>query len=264
MNANQPLDNQEIKKSFSPKRYYQDALLEDYTPYDYSEVEDIAGVDYKKAMILTGIYIALHLFAKSTFGSFSPIWILLTTGLSVAIWIYFKKYFDAMNDQATGKWLQAVIGGIVLYGLINLFASFAFSFENLRDLSKVDIKLIEGLANTTFQLSLIPILIIFAAGIKIISVNFKHPFPLKRIAVSAMLMIPIYMLLSIVENLPILEELFLFVNFLIAVFDYAFGDGNPELMQSFKIGFMGNLFLMLPYYFLLHHFYRAEIDDATP
>lgn len=27
---------------------------------------------------------------------------------------------------------------------------------------------------------------------------------------------------------------------------------------------MRNIFLMIPYFFLLHHFYRADVDDATP
>ena len=33
--------------------------------YDYSKVEDIAGVDYKKAYIITGIFIALHFIVPS-------------------------------------------------------------------------------------------------------------------------------------------------------------------------------------------------------
>lgn len=88
-----------MKQKQEKANFYKDELLEDYIPVDYLKVEDIAGVDYKKAMIITAIYISLHLFAKSFFGFFSTIWILLTTSLSISIWVYFKKYFDAMNDQ---------------------------------------------------------------------------------------------------------------------------------------------------------------------
>lgn len=250
-------------------RFYQDDLLENYLVSDYSQVEDIAGVDYKKAMILTAVYIFLHLFAKDFFPLFSSVWILTTTALSVTIWVYFKRYFDAMNDKMTANWLKAVIGGLVLYGLINLGASFLFSVENLEDLSKIDSQAIKSIFKGTFQLSLLPILIIFIASIRIINANYKHPFPLKRIAFSSMFFIPIYMLISIVENMPITNQIIDVLNGGLYLFyelmEFLFGLGQDgEYMEHFRIGFLGNLFLMLPYYFLMHHFYRAEVDDATP
>lgn len=248
--------------------YYQDELLEDYSTPDYSQIEDIAGVDYKKAMILTAVYIALHLFTKDYFPYFSTTWILVTSILSVSIWIYFKKYFDAMNDKATGKWLQGLIIGLVLYGLINLFTSFAFSFQNIQDYHEITKESFLKIFQTTFYLSCIPVLMIFIAGIRIINVNKTHPFPLKRIAFSSMFIIPIYMLVSLIENMPMTNQIIDVFNGILYIFyslmTYLFGLGEGEFAEHFRVGFMGNLFLMIPYYFLLHHFYRAEMDDATP
>jgi len=261
MNANQPFEQSGNKKPYRNK-IYQDSLIGE-GEYDYSQVEDIAGVDYKKAMIITGVFIAIHLFAKPYLTIFPVIWIFGTTGLSVAIWVYFKQYFDAMNDRKTGKWLQAVVGGIVLYGLINLFGAIYISFMNIWEVGQVDIGAIERIFKIILQFSLIPIFIIFVAGIKIISVNFKHPFPLKRIAVSAMFIIPIYMLVSIIENTALFGEVEMGLNLLMGFLKLIFGSSNHEYV-GFGTGFWGNIFLMIPYFFLLHHFYRAEMDDATP
>lgn len=226
--------------------------------YDYSKVEDIAGVDYKKAMILTMVFIGLNLFAKDIITN-SFIWILSTTGLSVYIWIYFKKYFDATNDKATAKWLNWLIGGNILFGLVLLFTSQYLDIRLIFENSS----LYERNFETAFKLVLIPMVIIFIVGIRIIRVNTKHPFPLKRIAISAMFIIPIYMLISLLEQMPLTNQWIGIWNLIILFFDFAFGVGDDNYLNLFRVGLRGNLFLMIPYFFLLHHFYRAEVDDKT-
>lgn len=256
MNTNQPFEEPNNKNTYQ-HRIYQDKLLGE-EDYDYSQVEDIAGVDYKKAMILTAIFIGLHFIAKPYLGYLSIIWITLTTGLSVAIWWYFKQYFDAMDDQKTGKFIQAIMGGLVLFGIITWVGS---TYVSILDMAK-DADKVNKIATTILLLSFIPMAIIFIAGIRIIRVNFQHPFPLKRIAVSAMFILPIYMLFSIVENSALFGELEILLNILMLFKSLLLG-GSPEFV-GFDIGFFGNLFLMLPYLLLLHHFYRADVEDATP
>ena len=68
MNANQPFATSKNKELHSSKIYHDKLLGDD--GYDYSKVEDIAGVDYKKAMILTSIFIGLHISPNLIWGIF--------------------------------------------------------------------------------------------------------------------------------------------------------------------------------------------------
>lgn len=275
MNTPPPLPNDQNKRQVPPvpprqprrppPMRHPQGLLDSYVPanqnYDYSRVEDIAGVDYKVGMIITGVYIFLHLFAKNIFIGVPLVWIIITTSLSVAIWVYFKKYFKAYGDTTTSKWVTGVIIGHVLFGIINLISSSLFTYDNL---SRFNPDTIDSMFSTAFQLTLIPMLIVFAIGIRIIRVNFQHPFPLKRIAVSAMFVIPFYMLITLIEHMPIVNQGIYAMNEFMLLLDWLFNiENSGQTISYFRIGFWGNLFLMLPFYFLLHHFYRADTDDAT-
>ena len=76
---------------------------------------------------------------------------------------------------------------------------------------------------------------VFISAIKLLLVNKHHVFPLKRIAISSMILIPIGMMANLGEWIT--------------------GD--------IENGFLPNAILMLPYLFLFHHFYRAEMEDKT-
>lgn len=241
-------------------------LVSPNTKYDYRYTKDIVEVDYKKASWLTAIYIFLHLYAKDYFWNYPTVWIIATTGLSAVIWLCFKKYFDALNDKETGKWIRWVIGGYILFGIINFCSSVVFSWEILKNISR---ETIEQMFSIVFKLILSPILIIFIVGLKIISINFKHPFPLKRIAISSMIFIPIYMFFTLLEHMPIINQtlhninnLLLPVKFFLSIFFDV--DVNSNTVGYFKISFTDNLIFMIPYYFLLHHFYKVDKGNITP
>lgn len=102
-----------------------------YAAYDYSQVEDIGGVNYRYAMYLTGGYLALHiLFKQLVCTSFG---IILSTALAAGIWWYFRQYFVAMRDMLTAKWIKYMMSGIIVFGLFTIqalsvgFASTALS-----------------------------------------------------------------------------------------------------------------------------------------
>lgn len=218
-------------------------ILDDY---DYSHIEDIAGVNYRNGMMVVGAYIILNVLAKSF--AIHPLGIFIATGLAVGSWWYFKKYFDAMDDQDTGKFINWVMGAHIIYGVACLFAA-TTEWEVEFGVSIVDIILgafgmgkFDYVSGLLFSIkiaaygTLLAMATIFIAGIRIIWINNRHPFPLKRIAVSAMFLIPLGMLIQL-------------------------GEGVSKAVGT---GLIGNTILMLPFIFLLHHFYRAETEDVTP
>lgn len=219
--------------------YANDEILDDY---DYSQVEDIAGVNYRNGIIVVGAFIFLNLFFKSflitTVGS------ILATGLAIGAWWFFKQYFDSVEDKDTGKFILFVMGAHLIFGLTYLFVS-TTDWVLEGQISIIDLLLGTGLkyaegVMTGIQVAIygtfLSMAIIFISGIRIIWVNKKHPFPLKRIAVSAMFLIPLGMISQLAEGITKVVEM----------------------------GLLGNLILMLPFVFLLHHFYRAEMEDHTP
>jgi len=216
--------------------------------YDYSEIEDKAGVEYSYATVFTGSYIALNLFAKPYL--FVQLEVLIATVLVVLIWNYFKKYFDSQNDVITGKWIAYIMGAYVVFGLLNLYILNASWGESLTGIiwewwngsgsgykdafsAKINIIML-GLFGS--------MLTIFIVGFRVIQVNNNYPFPLKRIAISAMILAPISMLVYLFERAAIYMS-------------YGYYES--------QVGLVGNLILLLPYLFLLQHFYKADRDDQT-
>lgn len=242
-----------IKKSpppIPPEEYQEDVIPEEgyRSKYDYSKVEDIAGVEYSKATVFTGAYIGLNLFIKPYFNVL--IEIVISTVLVVIAWSYFKKYFDSQKDEDTGNWIAVIMGSYVVYGLLTLFVLGASWGENIgmaiwewfsgggtgyRDSlsGTLDIILI-GLFGCMIA--------VFIAGFKVIQVNNNYPFPLKRIAISSMILIPVSMMYHLFDRVAI--------SFIGSFYES-------------QIGIVGNLILLLPYLLLLHHFYRADQDDQT-
>ena len=98
----------------------------------------------------------------------------------------------------------------------------------------------------------ISLLCIFLFSIKLLTINSKHSFPLKRIAVSTMVCLPMYMLVELAFNLQAFWQILEFIALL-------FG-GDTEQPE---VGLFGSLFLLMPYLFLMQFFYRANKYDRT-
>jgi hypothetical protein len=217
------------------------------TTYDYSNVEDKAGVDYKQATYITGVLLLFNV--VSVYLPFNPIGIIILTGLAIAAWYYFKAYFDAYDDVVTAKWITVIMSANGVLCLTYLYA-WSIDWQLLVGASIFQggyNLLMGGGQNTYYQglvssVDLIKYMLIgaalanFVAGFRLISINRNYPFPLKRIAVSSMLLLPL-----------------LFISYFI--------EGMMEGVQTNPII---RILLGLPYLFLLHHFYRADTEDATP
>jgi len=213
--------------------------------YDYSEIEDIAGVDYKIAMGITGVLLAVNiLFLDIALSSIGMIGI---TGLAVASWWFFKQYFDSQKDTVTGKFVMVIMGAHILFGLSYLYVGTMPWVDVLMRCRIWDLIAAlfgtatgcvgEFMAHIGFIMFLISVAAFtnFFAGFRILMVNQRYPFPLKRIAVSSMLLLP-----------------FLFFNYFSEGF---LGEESSIITRAI---------LSLPYIFLFHHFYRAETEDKTP
>lgn len=94
--------------------------------YDYSKIEQTAGVEYQFSMLAVGTYIALHLGFLEIQSPFY--WILATTSLAIFIWWSFRAYFVQVQDISTAKWLMAIIGMYALFGAASLFVIYYFLF----------------------------------------------------------------------------------------------------------------------------------------
>ncbi|MBR9920721.1 MAG: DUF4339 domain-containing protein [Bacteroidetes bacterium] len=221
----------------------EDELVPSQTKYDYSQVEDIAGVDYQKAMYATGAYIAINIFFKDI-AVLNFAGILISTTLVVFVWIYFKKYFDAMKDNSTSKLVTWIIGAYILFGVVNLFSNSFMSIYSIPDTGEDELARSSGFIYIGIIAAM---LVVFISGIRLIGAGSRHQLPLKRIAVSSMILIPVYMVVSLLENMPLLDEI-----------AQMFGD------DQFETGPVFNILVMLPFFFLLQHFYRADKYDATP
>lgn len=242
-----------MKKSQDPIYEIYESYNDDH--YDYSHVEDIAGVDYQKAIYFTAGYILLHIFGEKYLEE--SLWTMATTILVVAIWYYFRKYFDEVQDFDTAKWINGEIVGYVIFGITNLYIYMNSSVINIDRDPQLHF---ENLATVASYGTFLSLSIIIAASFKLLFVQKRHPFPLKGIAISTMLVIPIYMIFSLLKNTAVIQESFLVLQLLGSLI---FG-GSPEEGKLIQVGLFGNLFFMIPYFFLLNHFYRADADDIAP
>jgi hypothetical protein len=234
--------------------------------YDYTNVEEQSGFEYKLSMAAVALYILYNLgYLGLGSGAFG---IIVSTGLAIFIWWSFRAYFVKVGDLSSSKWLLFII---VMY------AVFGFCSLVIRELSDFYVYLMSH-ESIYAIFKLIMYVLIFSlagfvlVGIRLIAANRHHSFPLKRIALSAAVCIPISLLISMISNIQFfgqvkeLADTFHEADVLGKIYfeeDYLdFGDGSGILNSIFGIFsgiiFICNLFLMVPYYFLFMHFYKAD------
>ncbi|MCP5061599.1 MAG: DUF4339 domain-containing protein [Ignavibacteriae bacterium] len=219
--------------------------------YNYAEVEQISGVDYKIGMIITGILLALNILWIEFPTSYLIFGMVVITTLSVISWYYFRTYFKSKHDVFTSKMILLFMFSHIVFFASYLYAS-VIDWQMLVGTSFIEIL---GLLFKDKETSAIPpeferlmfhmmislilsgiaIIMIFVAGIRLLVVNRRYKLPLKRIAFTSMIFLP-----------------FLYSNyFSVGIFR----ESNPtEILR---------IILNLPFIFLLHHFYRAETEDKN-
>ncbi|HMQ86283.1 MAG TPA: DUF4339 domain-containing protein [Flavilitoribacter sp.] len=216
--------------------------------FDYSRVEDKAGVDYKIAMIITAVFALFQVFGRP--------WALQTYGVAIStamvcfVWYYFRKYFDAAGDKPTGTWINWIIGAYVGFGVLNLFALNIAWTEDIVEViwdRTVNGNRYAG-ADMQQSLNIIQIglllfsMVIITVSVKIILVNHRHSSPLGWIAAATMTCIPLALITNLIESVLLSEE----------------------YIENRELTYIWSAILLLPYYFLFYHFYRADKDDASP
>ncbi|MCR9098977.1 MAG: DUF4339 domain-containing protein [bacterium] len=220
----------------------------------YDVVEDVAEVNYKPAAILTLCYaIANILFSefmlRDQFG------IILNAGLPFLIWWYFKQFFIQLNDRTTAKFVNWVFAGyaafvpLLVYTLFNgwderigrtigeflVNVVFGFFIDNYES-SREELDSLIFVSKFVFYSFLLTIIFLWIAGIRLLNVNNRYDFPLKRIALSTMFFIPIHMF-------------------------YLLAHAVVNVLPSWTVM---HLLAMVPYLLLASHFYKADSEDATP
>ena len=227
--------------------------------YDYANVERLAGVEYKYSMAAVAAYIAIHLgFIDIGGGS---LWILATAGLAIFIWWSFRAYFVQVNDTKTANWLLAIIGMYALFGMASLLL---VATTNVMEWIRTG-KTIFYLLNVLMVILGLSVVAFMAVCIKVISINKHHSFPLKRIAISSLIFIPIYMTFFLIYNVQFIGEMGNLIwdtslDSSKITYDILFGDLISGVISF--VTFIGNLILMIPYYFLLFFFYKADQENS--
>lgn len=224
--------------------------------YDYRNVETVSGVEFKVAMSITLAFILSHFLIKN------PYFLTFVAAmLGTGVWWYFGRYFKAVGDRISMLMVYLIMIAFALAGLLAVYAGFVFDWENMAAevTAALDIGAIAGMF-AFFQSVLWLLSVgIFLSGIRLLWINHQHRFPLKRIALSAMILVPAYLLVSVFMNFSFIWQLL----------DVAESSGNEILTRTTietraeidNVTFWMYLILLMPYYFLLHHFYRA--DQAT-
>lgn len=221
--------------------------------YDYSQVEQISGLEYKYSLIAIGLLVGLQFnIIPISDGSAA---IILKTGLSLFVWWSFRQYFVKVNDMSTAKWLLIIISIFILYGIANLAFYWSTNlFENNMK-NEALIPLFKGL----FYLVMFSLIAFILVCFKILTTNKNHSFPLQGIALSSAIFIPLFILFSSISNFQYIWQLKNIVDG--AMSDPTGGMLTPPdfIMGIFSsIKFFWNILVMLPYYFLFMHFYRAD------
>ena len=240
--------------------------------YDYANVENIAEVEYQYSMLAVAAYIGIHLgFIDIGGGS---LWTLITSALAIFIWWSFRAYFVQVNDINTAKWLTAIIGMYALFGGASLLMLLTTNLFDYIATGKTIYYIL-----TILQVILgLSILAFIAVCFKILFINKHHAFPLKRIALSALLFIPLYMSFTLISNIQFVGQIGDIVTSSTVHSPYLEDyDGNvyentfytdevaarkmvlkPISAIFSGVSFLWNLIMMIPYYFLFFHFYKAD------
>lgn len=221
--------------------------------YSYENVEKIAQVNYKYAMIATACFIALHFgFFDDNLSDVS--YILISTLLSIYAWYSFRAYFVNVGDTVTSKSLLVIISVIAAFGGVNFLVYSTTSLST-------------GLPTNDFVFSIFKILYYFiiisligfvVVCIRIVTISHKHSFPLRKIAISAMIFIPLYMLVTCISNIRFIMETKAIVDYAMA--NPVLSTEPPEFLSGIFsfVKFVWNLIILTPYYFLFFHFMKAD------
>ncbi|MEM1121986.1 MAG: hypothetical protein AAGJ18_16155 [Bacteroidota bacterium] len=251
--------------------------------YSFDNVEQLSGVEFKYAMAATSLLILMIwgiISAEgSPFGEFS------LTILSVFSWWAFRQYFVKVGDKRTALVLLVLILTLALAGLANIAFSVVFDLNFMINVGSPH-SILDFFKFMAWLLIFAGV-VVFIGCFRIIWVNRQHSFPLKRIAISAAIGIPLYLLINALSTISFIGQAATILNDIDNAMHEApvYTDG-VDLYQDFwevsrandrkavkdMIGgifgifsfllspfvFAYKLLIVAPYIFLLFHFYKAD------
>ena len=209
----------------------------------------------------------------------------INTLLAIFVWWSFRQYLLHVGDRATAKWISIIMGVIAIYGVSTFLFKSLFSLDFIIQSAGGGILLV--LFKGLFFILLASSLVILAGCIRVIAINKHHSFPLKRIAVSTAIALPLFIIVGSLGTLTFIGQIGDLMYSTIPektlytdgvnVF-HLFGDigGGGDIMKDIlgdvsgvfsfifaPIIFFYKLIIVSPYLFLLHHFYRLDKAGAS-
>lgn len=273
-----------VKSIFEPENDDSAAFFQEYfkiydemkstkKKYDFYNVEQISGIEFKWSMGATAVVI-LNLWGWLNVGP------AIFTIISLFSWWSFRRYFTRVGDKVTGNLIFLIMLVIGLYGFTITTLRSIFSLEFFIQLASSEA--IMFLFKGVFIAIAILSIAVFIGCTRILAVNRHHSFPLKRIAISTAISIPIFIIIGVIGSLTFISQ---FGGLLYDSIPERtlYTDGNEYFYLPGDIGeggdmiksIFGDLFsvfsfilspfvfiykviIVLPYLFLFFHFYKMD------
>ena len=201
--------------------------------------------------------------------------------LTLFIWWSFGRYFEAVGDEKTAKWVKRIMIVLAFYGASSFLFTILFDFGVLVSLSS------GSLIFTLFIILFVGVIassvVVFLGCIRMLRANKHHSFALKRIAVAAAFAVPLLIIVGSVKSITFIGQIGEFI------YEYGRPDDSPPMtldgdyffslstgsvgaaesmlgdIASFVLSpiiFIYKVIIVSPYVFLLMLFYRMYKRNA--
>lgn len=251
--------------------------------YSFDNIERLSGIEFKWAMAASALLVLLSWGFIEAEGS--PFGELTITFLAVFSWWAFRQYFVNVGDKKTALLLLVIILTLALAGFANVVFSIVFDLDFLLSIGSPHYLL--DFFRFMAWLIIISSAIIFIGCFRIIWINRQHSFPLKRIAISAALCVPLYLLVNAVSTISFIGQAVTKLNEIDNAMNQAnvYTNGQDLHQGFFEVSMaqdrqmakqmLGDIFgifsflftpfiyaykflIAIPYIFLFFHFYKAD------
>jgi len=242
--------------------------------FDFENIERVPDNELKWAIGATAALIVSYMGWIGLGG-------LLSIALTLFTWWAFRRYFKAVGDEKTAKWVKRIMIVIAFYGASSFIFKILFDFGFLVSLSS------GSLIFTLFVILFVGIIVssvfVFLGCIRILRTNKHHSFALKRIAVTAAFAVPLLITVGSIRSITFIGQIGKFVHGYSQPDDspltttdgeyvFSLSAGSNEAVEGLFGGiasfilspiiFIYKVIIVSPYVFLLMLFYRMYKRNA--
>jgi len=171
--------------------------------FDFDNVERISDTELKWAIGTTAVLILSYV-GWIGLGGF------ISIALTLFIWWSFGRYFKAVGDEKTAKWMKRIMIVIAFYGVSSFLFKILFDFGVLVSLSSGS--LIFTFFIILFAGIIVSSVIVLIGCIRILRVNKHHSFSLKRIAIAAAFAVPLLITVGSIGSITFIGQIGKFVH----------------------------------------------------